>query len=236
MSGIELLCFDLDDTLWPCKPVIMRAEQEAYAWLQRQAPRLCARYSLQEMRQQRLQWLAEHPEWEHDLTEVRLRSLKTLLRRFDYPASLAVQATAVFRHWRNQVQPYPDVIPVLRHLRQSFTLVALTNGNVQLEQTPLHDSFDLFLSAAAVGAAKPHPALFEAVRDWSGIAFSRMLHLGDDPLRDVQAARRAGLHVVWVVRDPAMIWPLIEAPKPQLVLADLWPLQRRPQLLEDLPG
>ena len=31
---IRCIAFDLDDTLWACKPVIEHAEQRFYAWLQ----------------------------------------------------------------------------------------------------------------------------------------------------------------------------------------------------------
>ena len=60
--------------------------------------------------------------------------------------------------------------------------------------------------AAEVGAAKPHPAIFHAASRGSGVPLEAFLHVGDDPLRDVQAARDLGMATVWVNRDRGP-WP-----------------------------
>ena len=57
-------------------------------------------------------------------------------------------------------------------LRARYTLVSVTNGNSQIEQTPLHDSFDHSLTAAEVGAAKPDPAIFEVASARTGVPLS----------------------------------------------------------------
>ena len=138
---LRLICFDLDDTLWPCQPVIQAAEDELYTWLQRFAPRLTAQHSPQQLREHRLALAARYPEIAHDVTELRLRSLVTLLHGLGYAPGLADQACAVFRRARNRVTPYAEVSENLARLRPHFTLVSVTNGNSQVEQTPLADSF-----------------------------------------------------------------------------------------------
>jgi len=197
---VRLICFDLDDTLWPCRSVIRAAEEECYEWLDRETPRLTSRYSLEQLREHRLATGSELPEIAHDLTEVRLRSLAALLEEAGYGVGLAHRASDVFRAARNRVTPYADVVDALARLRESYTLVSVTNGNSQIEYTPLHRSFDHSLTAAEVGAAKPHPAIFHAASHSSGIPLEAFLHVGDDPLRDVQAAREIGLPTVWVNR------------------------------------
>jgi len=222
-AGVRLLSFDLDDTLWPCKPVIQRAERVVYDWLARHTPRITEALSLEAMWAQRKAFMAEHPELVHDLTEVRRRTLSALMVEFGYPVELAEEATGVFRQARNQVEPYPDVVPVLKKLRRRYLLVSVTNGNAQVEQTPLRGLFHLNLTSADVGRAKPHPALFEAAARWAGLAPEAMLHIGDDPERDILAARRAGLHQLWLTRRPGTPWPYLEHPPPP-TLAHLGPL------------
>jgi putative hydrolase of the HAD superfamily len=70
----------------------------------------------------------------------------------------------------------------------------------------LSGSFDHSLTAAEVGAAKPHPAIFHTASRHSGVPLDAFLHVGDDPVRDVQAARELGLPTVWVNRD-RLQWP-----------------------------
>ncbi|MGB5774740.1 MAG: HAD-IA family hydrolase [Sedimenticolaceae bacterium] len=203
---VRLICFDLDDTLWPCSPVIRAAEAECYAWLERTAPRVTAQYDLQQLREHRMALGAQHPEIAHDMTEVRLRSLAVLLQQQGYSIGLALQANDVFRAARNRVTPYDEVPEALACLRERYTLVSVTNGNSQIEHTPLSASFDHSLTAAEVGAAKPDPAIFHAASERSGVPLEAILHVGDDPVRDVQAARDLGMATVWVNRDGSP-WP-----------------------------
>ncbi len=203
---VRLITFDLDDTLWPCDGVIRAAEVESYAWLEREAPRLTERYAPEQLRAHRLEIGRRHPEFAHDMTEVRLRSLAMLLEDIGYPLDLAHEAIAVFRAARNRVTPFDDVVDALSRLRGSYTLVSVTNGNSQIERTPLRASFHHSLTAAEVGAAKPDPAVFHAASERSGVPLDAFLHVGDDPLRDVEAARRIGLTTVWVNRE-GRDWP-----------------------------
>ena len=203
---VRLICFDLDDTLWPCHSVIRAAEAECYDWLDREAPRLTARYTPEQLREHRFATGRLHPEIAHDLTEVRLRSMAALLEEAGYRIGLAHQAIGVFRAARNRVTPYDEVVDALAQLRDRYTLVSVTNGNSQIECTPLSGSFDHSLTAAEVGAAKPHPAIFHTASRHSGVPLDAFLHVGDDPVRDVQAARELGLPTVWVNRD-RLQWP-----------------------------
>lgn len=199
-QAIRAITFDLDDTLWPCHAVIRAAERACFDWLGENAPRLTQRHSIETMRAHRIELGRQQPVIAHDLTEVRLRSLVALALDAGYPVEIAHRASDVFRAARNRVTPFDEVHETLAVLRRRYTLVSVTNGNSQIEKTPLHDSFDHSLTASEVGAAKPDPAIFHAASERSGIALSGFLHVGDDPVRDVQAARAIGLKTVWVNR------------------------------------
>lgn len=203
---VRLICFDLDDTLWPCRPVIEAAELACYDWLTCQAPRLTQRYDPVRLREHRLALAHASPQIAHDLTEVRRRSLAELLEATGYSPTLAQRASDVFRAARNRVTPFDEVLDALARLREHYTLVSVTNGNSQIEHTPLRASFDHSLTAAEVGAAKPDPAIFHAASARSGVPLDAFLHVGDDPVRDVEAARALGMSTVWVNRD-GRDWP-----------------------------
>lgn len=215
----SLLTLDLDDTLWPCGAVIAAAEQALYDWLACHAPRLAAAHSIESMRSHRLALARRRPESAHDLTRLRQEALRALLDEHGHDAALAEPATAVFRAARNRVEPYAEVPSVLLQLRARYTLVSVTNGNAQVEHTPLRGLFHLSLTAAGVGAAKPDPALFEAALAFAGAARPAALHIGDDPYLDVAAARAAGFSTVWVNRGQAQ-WPAGLA-RPDAEISDL---------------
>ncbi len=209
-SNIRVISFDLDDTLWPCRPVIQRAEALLYLWLAEHAPAIPADYSIEAMREHRLAYVREHPEVAYDLTKVRQGSLQQLMDIYAYPEWLASQGTMLFGEARNKVTPYPDVLPVLAGLYSRYQLVSVTNGNAEIDKTPLSEHFHRSFTAAEVGAARPDPALFQAVLEWSGVVPEVILHIGDDQFMDVESARSLGMRTVWMQRGHRQ-WPSVDA-------------------------
>lgn len=222
--SVDLITVDLDDTLWPCLDTIRRAEDALYDWLTQRVPRLTEAHDQASLRDHRRGLMQERPAIAHDLSVVRRDSLGVLLRAFGYTASLADEALEVFLEHRNRVEPFPDVVPALRRLARDYQLVSVTNGNSDVDRTPLRGFFHLSLTAAEVGAAKPNPAMFRRALDWAGLTPARALHLGDHPHLDVQAAREIGMQAVWVNRD-GRSWPP-ELQPPAWEVSDMTELQR----------
>lgn len=219
IRSIRLITLDLDDTLWPCAAVIQNAEEQLYAWLEREAARITARHDLLSLRQHRLTLAQETPELAHDLTQLRLSSLRRLLDQEGYDPNAAEIAMSVFLTARNQVTPYPEVATTLAQLRPHYQLVALTNGNADVARTPLRDCFHFSLTAAEAGAAKPDPALFHGALARAGVDANQALHVGDDPELDVAAAQAVGMRAVWLNRD-GHLWPN-QQPPPDVSLSSL---------------
>lgn len=218
-AGVRMLTFDLDDTLWPCFPTIHAAERKVHEWLQQSAPQLARNYDIDSLREHRMRVAKENPHMAHDLTAIRLHSYRQLARRHGVSERVALEANAIFRQARNRVKPYAEVVEVLDALRGKYVLVAVSNGNAQIEKTPLAGCFDYAFMAEEVGAAKPDPALFHAASEATGIPLDAAMHVGDDPERDVQAARAVGMLGVWVNRTGG-VWPS-GLPAPDLQVADL---------------
>lgn len=222
-TTIRLLTIDLDDTLWPCAPVIRAAEDAVLSWLAETAPRLAAAHDHESLRQHRRTLMARHPDLAHDLSWVRRAALAELLEAFGYPPGLAEEGFALFCEHRNRVEPYPDVAPALRALATQYRLVSMTNGNADVARSPLAGLFDYSLTAVEAGAAKPHPAIFHRALEWAGVQAEETLHVGDDPELDVAAARRCGIATVWVNRGQRT-WPAGLEP-PSLTVTDLHQLR-----------
>jgi len=222
--GISLITIDLDDTLWPCAPTIARAEAALFAWLRKRVPRVTAVYGSQALAVQRRSLLKQRPDIAHDITRVRLLSLQQLLAEFGYAEALADEAMDVFLEERNRVEPYADVAPALEPLARRYRLVSVTNGNADVKRTPLGRYFELVLSAAEVGRAKPSPDIFRAALEQTGVDPSRALHVGDDPHLDIEPARKLGMRTVWMNRGRGQ-WPG-DLPVPDATVADLGEFRR----------
>ena len=86
--------------------------------------------------------------------------------------------------------------------------------------------FDFAITAAGVGAAKPDPRIFRAAVDAAGVRPDQIVHVGDDPVRDVLAAGELGLRTVWVNMDDAE-WPGgLGADRVVSHLGELWSVLR----------
>ncbi|MDH5517240.1 MAG: HAD family hydrolase [Gammaproteobacteria bacterium] len=205
-NKIRLICFDLDDTLWPCMPVIMKAEQTLYQWLCVHQPEITGHYTQQQLRQKRLALAQQRADIKHDLTALRKASLRQLAAEFCDDDSWVEQAFEVFYQARQQVEFYADVEPVLNSLKQNYLLASMTNGNADISATSLGHLFDYVLTAESSGAAKPDLAIFNRLIDSSALAADQILFVGDHPLDDIEGSKAAGMHSIWLNRQ-SIGWP-----------------------------
>ena len=185
---LRLVTFDLDDTLWECAPVIHRAEQALFDWLKQHYPRITDRFDQHAMREVRTRAMRDRPELRHDLTRLRIETLRWHARQAGYDPAMAEAGFDVFIGMRNRVELYEDVEPVLARLRAHYRLAALTNGNACVHRVGLGEYFDLALSAADAGASKPEPAMFHLARRRLGLRPDQVLHVGDVPTMPVLPA------------------------------------------------
>ncbi len=220
----KLICFDLDDTLWPCMPTIQHAEQTIYNWLSQHKSEITQRYTNEQLREKRRLLMQSQPGLMNDLSEARRCHLRELADEINDDYSWIETAFNVFLEARQKVTLYEDVEPVLADLKQQFKLVALTNGNAHIDKTGLSEYFEFQVSAADVQAAKPHPAMFIRAMHQAGVTPGQTLHVGDHPVHDIRGARNAGVDAAWIRREEQS-WQADE-PKPQQQFSDLYELQR----------
>ena len=211
LSDVRAIAFDLDNTLWDVEPVLVRAEAQLGEWLREHCPRIAASLTLEDMRRARFELAQREPHNAHDVTYLRLTALGAHARAHGYAEEVARQAFAVFLAARNQVEPYPDVLPGLTRLARRYRLASLSNGNADLERIGLEHLFAVSLNARQIGVAKPHRRCFERLAAELALAPGAILYVGDDALLDVLAARSAGCASAWMNRG-AQPWPSSLAP------------------------
>ncbi|XYJ10932.1 HAD family hydrolase [Telluria sp. B2] len=192
--------FDLDDTLWPIAPVILQAEQTLFAWLADHAPRVAERFTIDSLRQARLELLAQRPEFQLDLGALRRAGLEAAFAQAGEDLSKVELAMVEFFAARNAVIPYDDVLPGLLRLKGKVLIGSITNGNADLQTIGLAHHFKASVAAPQFGRAKPDPAIFHAGCDALGVAPQEAVYVGDDLILDVQGAQRAGMRAVWMNR------------------------------------
>jgi HAD superfamily hydrolase (TIGR01549 family) len=204
-KSIAAITLDLDDTLWPVWPNIQAAERDLLDWLAVHAPRTSARFDADELRAQRDAVLRDHPEWAHDLGALRREGLRrALLDAGDDPA-LAEPGFEVFYAARQRVKMFDDALPALQRLSNRFPVMALTNGNADIERIGIGRFFRGAVSAHEVGFGKPDARIFHEACRRLTLAPERVLHVGDDGLLDIVGALSAGLQAAWIDRAESTV-------------------------------
>jgi len=206
MREVQAIIFDLDDTLWDVRPVILRAEHVMLQYLADRYPRVLELHTIESMRDFRARMALENAAMRHDFTWLRKQALRAHALEAGYPETMADEVFAVFYRARNEVVLYYDVLPALEALQQRFRLFAISNGNADLAAIGLARFFEQSLAARDAGMLKPDPRIFAMLLERSGIPPRHAVHVGDDPDADVEGARRAGVVPVWLNRHGGP-WP-----------------------------
>jgi len=119
---------------------------------------------------------------------------------------------------------YPGTREMLAALAQDHQLGIITNGSPDLQWrktriTGLEEFFseqDLIISAN-VGAAKPHPQVFETACRQFSVDTKNAVMIGDNFTGDVAGARSFGMAAVWYVPDDAILEEQSAAPGEPLI-------------------
>ena len=200
LRQVTAITLDLDDTLWPVRPTLIAAEKVLAEWLRTNAPATAQNTPPPAMLALRAEVAAEHPQWAHDLSAIRLETIRRALKKQGDDPALAELAFDVFFEARHAVTLYDDVLPGLERLASRYRLVAVSNGNAEVHRIGLQRFFSASVSARLHGVAKPDASIFHAACAAAGGAPHQVLHLGDDLDADVSGALAAGLQAGWICR------------------------------------
>lgn len=229
---IKVITFDLDNTLWDVEPALLRAEKVQQEWLQKHRPGAVETYDHEALWEFKKSVWKRHPDLLHHVSKLRVQMLYELQLAAGYKEqearSGAEQAFAVFLEQRQQVQLYEEALAVLEQLASDYTLGALTNGNADVYKTDAGDYFDFAYLAEDIGASKPHPDMFHAALERTGVAAHNVIHVGDDPEHDIQGAQDVGMHTVWM-NSQEKVWP--DSPRAS---REITGLRQLPQAVADI--
>ncbi len=221
LAAIHALSFDLDDTLYPNSNVIVAAEQAMQQRLQQLKPDLPYN-DPQYWWQQRKLLAAQNAEIRHDVSRWRLLAVEQGLVAQGLSSceagEIAELALGAFLQERTNISVSAEVKQLLAQLASRFPLVAITNGNADIQRMGIAPYFQFALRAGPDGRMKPFPDLFRRAAERLSVRTTQILHIGDHVRSDVLGALNAGCQAAWL--NPASS-PQPERAKPPLVLPHL---------------
>ncbi|MYD42466.1 MAG: HAD-IA family hydrolase [Gammaproteobacteria bacterium] len=199
---IKLITFDLDNTVWEEREVLLRATRETNTWIAEHVPAY-ASLAAERYWAIRQELIRDRPEVLYDVSALRrllvARCFIEIGETAHEAARLSEAAFEVFIHWRCQVQPYPEAEALLESLSKSYIVASITNGNSDVTRTSLNQYFSFNLNAAEVRAAKPAPLIFERALELANVADAACaIHVGDNPRDDIEGAAGIGMKTIWI--------------------------------------
>lgn len=213
LRPVKVISFDLDDTLYDNGPVMQRAEQALVEYLHQEHPDTQA-LKVNDWQSIRDDLARKNSNLAGNMTALRLAALTTGLARCGLTEVKAKTASdlamAHFLEHRNQVEVATEVHQLLAALAGRFPLLAISNGNVDVQKIGLMDYFTKAWQPSAKLRGKPTSDMFEAARSDLGFKPAELLHIGDHPVSDVQGAALFGAQSVWLnesgLANPELTW------------------------------
>ena len=121
----------------------------------------------------------------------------------DHPEILST-VEKYFAEWRLTL--YPDVIPVIKNLREDFKIGLVSNFtdsnflNKTLRKFDIEAFFDSVTISDNCGWRKPHPYIFQEFLKSLDTRPGEIVFVGDDPVSDVKGAKDMGITTVLIRR------------------------------------
>ena len=166
------------------------------------------------------------PELKYNLSAIRREAIRVALYRSGEDPLMAEAAFNVFFDARNKVTLFEDAVLALEFLSGRYPLVAVSNGNADIERIGLGRYFKASISAQQFGVGKPDPRIFHAAAGAVEVQPEEVLHVGDDATLDVLGALNCGMQTVWVNRSD-QLWAHPAVPHETVTtlteLCDLFP-------------
>lgn len=196
----KILSFDLDDTLYDNKDIIIHAEEEFYQHLKSNYFNNFE-FSKEVYNQEKKRLVFELPELSSDVSLLRFFVLYNLLIRNGYSSSEAKKKSKellqYFIEIRSNINISRETFDVLSSLASKYKLVVLSNGNANFQNKELGNLFDNFIYANINIGAKPSKRIFDYLLKLYNIKPLELCHVGDDEKTDVFGAYNIGAQVIW---------------------------------------
>lgn len=147
-----------------------------------------------------------HPKQKHSIA-IRLHRELDWLQQPEQSELLACWVTC-FSECAVELPGALELIKLLK--REGYQLAVISNGAEMtrvstLKTLQIFPYLDCVVSSGAFGTKKPDAAIFEHVVKTLGCLPSECVYVGDHPVLDIEGARLAGLHAVWV--EGFHTWP-----------------------------
>ena len=207
-NEIQMITFDLDDTLWDNKPTITNAEIKTRKWIEDRVGTIDWG-DLNDFLQLRETLIKKDKSIAWDISKLRIEIFKEKIKGLvsaDDTTKLAEDAFSYFLKKRHEIELFPGVEDALKVLSENYILGVLTNGNTDIYKLSIGKYFEFSISSFEAQDSKPSKSHFELAKSrLPNLKYSEMLHIGDHQINDIFGAYALGVEVLWF-NNTRVLW------------------------------
>ncbi len=120
---------------------------------------------------------------------------------------------------------YEDFKLILPKLKTKYNLYVVTDELLEIQKEKLKilgviDSFKNIISSTQVNLIKPNPEIFEYALKVTKSNREETIMIGDNPYRDIEGAKKAGLKTGWFKRGKYEYYQLEDKNIPDIVITN----------------
>jgi len=221
LSEIKAISFDLDDTLYNNRPVMLAIEKKMVTYFTEKFSSLLAgfipepktNFNSRFWAPYRQQAIEIQPELTHDVVKIRYETYRLGFLAFNLSAEESKKEAQAgldyFISLRSDFTVPKVSHELLENLAKKFPLVAISNGNVNTKalgidhyfQHIYHAGFqpiDSHKKSEYLLRQKPAADMFTLVCAQLSIPSEQLLHVGDCGFADIHGALNAGCQTAWL--------------------------------------
>jgi len=191
---IEVLVFDLDDTLFPEHEFVLSGFQSVSNWLE-------TKYCLSGFFD-----VAWHFFMEGKRNNVFNLTLEKL--RFDYELSLIQELLHIYRQHPPKISLHQDAKWAINYFKNSYQMGIITDGYLVTQQNKIkaleiEPSFDAIVYSDLYGrdSWKPSPVSYNQIMQLLGCKGKECVYVADNPQKDFVTANKLGWLTVQICRE-----------------------------------
>lgn len=226
---LRAIFFDIDGTLYSTREFAARARAASVEAMIRQGLRMEREELLQELEEVIREFSSNY---EHHFDKLLLRIPRRVYKGIN-PALIVAAGVAAYHETKFRVlAPYEDAYEVLRRLARTELVRGIITEGLEIKQAEklIRLRLDGFISAQAIfishqiGISKPNVKLYQRACSDLNLRASECMYIGDNPVTDIDPARRIGMTTVQMVRGDRVGEEVPGLLPPHHVIQNFWDL------------
>ena len=223
---LKAIFFDIDDTLYSTSLFAVHARENSVHAMIKAGLNLPHELVLKELEEVISEFSSNY---EHHFDKLLLRIPKRCYEGVNPALIVAAGVVAYHETKFRELKPFPDVVPVLKRLKQTDLVRGIISAGLEVKQAEkiIRLKIYSYLTPKAIffsdqiGISKPNPKLYQRACNEFNMNPSETMYVGDNHPQDIDPPNKIGMITV-LIRHPSTKYVMLKGKtKPRYIIHNL---------------